>query len=359
MKGSMVHRNLIWGIIFSLTVLSLGIDRSDGQTVSNHEELVFLNWSEYMDPELIEAFERKFHVRVKQVYYETDELRDEMLLQTNGVGYDVVLASASAIPPYIKQNWIVPLADSEIPNLKHIDSKWLNSHPKTKGYVMPFLWGTVGIAYRQDLVSENITSWKQLFQPREDLRKKIVMIRDSRETIGHALKALGYSINSNDPAQHHEVEKLLVSQKPYVREYSYISLDEQSSLVSGDVWMTMIYNGDALTVKEYNPNITFVVPQEGALLWLDCLVVMKASKNNALAMKFINYINEPANAAHLAEYLNYATPNVSAEKLLPPEHLTNPLIYPSKDVLARCEIYKDPQPRILKKRNEIFSKLTN
>lgn len=359
MNRPILERNFILAVIICLTVFSLGIAHTDGKNVSDKNELVIFNWSDYIDPDLVTEFEKKLNAKVKQVYYETDETRDDMLLQTDGVGYDVVLASASALPPYIKQDWLVPIDASNIPNLKYVDSKWLNAHPQTKGYFVPYLWGTVGIAYRQDLLSESIISWKQLYQPKENLRKKIVMIYDSRDTIGHALKALGYSLNSNDPKQHREVEQLLISQRPYVKEYSYIALDEESALVKGDILMTMMYNGDALTVKEHNSAIAYVVPKEGSLLWVDGLVVMKTSKKQALAMKFINFLNEPKNAARLAEYLYYATPNAAAERLLSKEHLTNPLIYPSKEVLARCEIYKNPLPRILKKRNEIFSMLTN
>ena len=359
MSRSIRESNAILVIIFCLVLFSLGIAHTDGKSVSNGKELVILNWSEYIDPELVEEFEKKFHVKIKEVYYETDELRDEMLLQTDGKGYDVIVASGSAVPQYITQNWLVPLDSVNIPNLKHIDPKWRNAHPQIKGYIVPYLWGTVGIAYRKDLISDDITSWKQLFQPKEYLRKKIVMINDSRDTISHALKALGYSLNSNDPKQHEEAEQLLMAQKPFVKEYSYIALDEESALVKGDILMTMIYNGDALTVKDHHPAITYVVPKEGSMLWVDCLVVMKTSKNKALAMEFINFLNEPKNAARLAEYLYYATPNTAAEKLLPQEHLKNPLIYPSKEVLERCEIYKNPLPRILKKRNEIFSMLTN
>jgi spermidine/putrescine transport system substrate-binding protein len=341
-------------ILFSLTQV-----QAKDHSVSESRELVYLSWSEYIDPELIKEFEKKFNCRVKEVYYETDELKDDMLIETNGSGYDVVLSSGLSIIPYIQRNWVMRLNTNDIPNLKHIDPRWLEAQPKIAGYAVPYLWGTMGIAYRQDLVKEKIESWTQLFKPAEYLRNKIVMIKDSRETLGLALKSLGYSFNSTEPEHYKQAEGLLLAQRPFVREYSYISWDEDSLLITGDVLMAMIYNGDALVLKDKLPQIAYAVPREGTGLWIDYLVVMQASKNKKLAHAFINFLNEPENAARLSAYLYFATPNAAAEKLLPKDILDNPDIYPDKTIMQKSEFYQELPPRIIKKRNEIFSKVTH
>jgi spermidine/putrescine transport system substrate-binding protein len=327
------------------------------QTASKKQELVFLNWSDYIDPDLVRAFEQKFNARVKQVYFESDELKDEMLVETEGKGYDVVLSGASSISSYIKRDWLLPLNTENIPNLKHLDMKLYNAQPQIKGYGAPYLWGTVGIAYRQDLVTDPVTTWMQLYQPAPSLQGKILMIKDSREVVELALKALGFSLNSTDLDHYNAAEKLVLSQKPFVKSYSYVGVTEESSLVSGEAHMAMVYNGDALTLRKYNPHIAYVVPQEGTRLWIDYLVVMKASQNKELALAFINFLHEPENAARLAATLNFATPNSTAEKLLPQEQLKNPVIYPEKSVLDRSEFSTELPARIMKKRNAIFSRL--
>ncbi len=318
------------------------------------QTLVFLNWSEYLAPEIVKAFENSFNAKIKEVFFETNEMRDEKLALTSGTGYDVVLVSGSAVEHYSGRKWITPLNFDKIPNVRHIAVRWRTAFPGAEQYAVPYTWGTLGIAWRKDLFSGNVSRWKHLFVPAEELRGKIMMIRDSNDTIGMALKSLGYSVNTADAAQLGEAEKLLLAQKPFVREYSYIMLDKTSGLITGDYHMAMVYNGDAVTLQNLNENIAFTVPEEGTNIWVDYLAVMESSDKKDLACAFVNFLNEPENAAATAFFLHYATPNTAAEKLLPPEHLNNPLIYPAPDILSRSEFYTKLPPRIKKGRNEIF-----
>ncbi|MBF0118431.1 MAG: spermidine/putrescine ABC transporter substrate-binding protein [Desulfobacterales bacterium] len=325
--------------------------------LSAANKLVFLTWSDYIDPEIVNEFQKAFNIEIKMEYFETDKDRDNKLSLTDGKGYDLVLITGSTISSYVNRKWITPLDFSQIPNIKNIDNKYLKAFPDTDKFGVPYTWGTVGIAYRKDLVKEKILSWMQLYKPQEGFKKRIMMINDPDDVIGLAFKALGYSINSSDDKALSEAEKLLIAQKPYVQSYSYIVLSEKSSLVTGDTFMAMTYNGDAVALKKYNPEIVFVVPKEGTYFWVDYLSILESSNNKKMAMEFINFINEPKRAAKTALFLNYATPNKEAKKLLPNEHLENQEIYPSEDILSKSEfIQKRPLP-VLKKINSIFSKL--
>lgn len=327
------------------------------RTPSDGKELVFLTWSEYMDPDLVVEFESKYNTRIKEIYFETDELKDEMLVATDGSGYDVVLTSGFKAISYKKRKWLAAFDDANVPNINNIDPKWLTAYPEITGYAVPYLWGTLGFAYRKDLVPGRVDSWKHLLEPVELLRKKIVMIKDSRDTIGAALKYLGCSWNSGVSQHYGEAERLLLAQKRFVQTYSYVVLTEQSALVTGKAWMAMIYNGDALVLHEHHPQIAYVVPKEGTNIWVDYLVVLKASKRKERAFQFIDFLNEPRNAARLASFLMFATPNKAAEKFLDPEHLHHPMIYPEKAVLEKSEISRELPPRIVKKCNSIFAQL--
>ncbi|BCR03307.1 spermidine/putrescine ABC transporter substrate-binding protein [Desulfuromonas versatilis] len=321
------------------------------------DELVLLNWSDYMDPELLEEFQASTGAKVTQVYFETDEMRDDMLLGTNGAGYDLVVANGPGLTNYIRRGWLAPLTLREVPNLRHIETRWLEAFPEARGHAVPLFWGTTGIAYRKDLVSAPVTSWRQLFQPEEALRGKIVMIKSSADTIGMALKCLGYSANSTDPAQLAEVERLLKGQKPFVQTYSYVSLTEESSLVSGTTWMAMMYSGDALMLKDIDEQIAYVVPEEGGNLWVDYLGVMASSSKKELAARFINFLHEPKNMARLAQYVHYAPPNRAAQSLLPKEFLDDPVVYPPQETIGKSEFYQQLPPRTVKERNRIFSEI--
>lgn len=183
------------------------------------------------------------------------------------------------------------------------------------------------------------------------------MIKSARDAIGMALKALGHSANSTDARALDEAEQLLLEQRPHVKSYTYVSLGEESDLVKGGIVAAMIYNGDALMLREHNSEIVFTVPREGGALWVDYLTVPRASPRKALAARFIDFLTEPRNAARNADFVHYATTNRGAEKLLPPEYFAEPVIYPPKDVLARCEFDAELAPRVVKRRNDIFARV--
>lgn len=320
-------------------------------------ELVFLNWSEYLDPELVKKFEEQYNVTVKEIYFESDDYRDNYILETQGEGVDLIMINGVQARNYKRQKWIVPITEKDVPNLKHIDKKWLALFEDAEGYAVPYFWGTSGIVYRKDLVTKEVTSLKDLLVPDESLRGKIAMVGASRDLLGVALKSLGYSINSTSFKELEEAKQLLLKQKPYVQAYEYISLDDTSTMVKGDVVMSMAYSGDALALMEHSEEIAYVVPEEGSEIWVDLVTVSKASKNKELAFKFIDFLNEPANAAQLAQYVYYASPNKAAEKLLPDDFKSDAVIYPSEEVIAKSETYKRLPPRVIRFRNEIFSRV--
>ena len=325
-------------------------------SAQKQRELVLLNWSEYIDPELVVKFEKQFNAKLTEVYFESDDLRDDMMLETDGSAYDLALVNGVSVDVYRKRGWLSSVSETQIPNLKYIDKRWLDAFPGLEGYAVPYFWGTMGIAYRKDLVPTPLSSWMDILQPAEYLHGRIGMIENARDALGMALKALGYSANSTDTAQIKAAEQLLLAQKPHVKTYTYIALNEESALVSGDIIATMLYSGDALMVQEHHKEIAYVVPSEGGNIWVDYLVVLESSKNKELAWAFLNFLNEPENAAQLAEFVYYATPNKGAEELLPAEFLEDPVIYPSQAVLSRSEFYKPLPPRVSKKRNIAFSR---
>lgn len=326
---------------------------------SHRQELVFLTWSEYIDPEVVAEFEAQFTAKVSFVYFESDDVRTEMLVETDGEGFDVMLVSGLAITPYARQDWLAPISESDVPNRKHINPRWANAFSGSSEYAVPYFWGTTGIGYRDDLIPEGISSWRELLNPPDTLRGKIVMTNYSRDLTGAALKALGYSVNTNDRRGLAAAQQLLEGQRPYVKSYRYLSLTPESTLVTGEVWASMMYSGDALLLQQYNEHIAYVLPEEGGNIWVDYLAIGEASYKKELAAQFINFLNEPEIAARVAEFVHYATPNQAAEQYLPQEYFQDPVIYPSQEELARSEFYQPLSPGAQKYTNEIVAKLMN
>ncbi len=353
----MHFRNLLAILLAFVALLAQSVSAVEKALPAPKRTLTLLNWSEYLDPELIAKFEQENNAKLNEVYFESDDLRDDMLLENDASGYDLVIVSGAAVDSYQKRNWLAPMDLEQIPNYQHIDKHWLTAFPGAQGYAAPYFWGTMGIAYRSDLVTTPPTSWMDILKPEKAMRGKIAMIESSRDLMTVALKAQGYSANSADAAEIKAAEQLLLAQKPFVKSYNYLALSEESALVTGDVVASMLYSGDALMVQEHNENIEYVLPEEGGNIWVDYLVVLDKSRNKDLAFALINFLNAPENAAQLAEFVYYATPNKAAEQLLPAEFLEDPVIYPSKEALVNSEFHTPLPPRAVKKRNLATSKV--
>ena len=328
-----------------------------GAESETKQKLIFLNWSEYMDPELEKKFEQQYNVELIEIYFESDDARDQLLLLNEAKGYDLIMLNDTNVEIYKQRGWIAPLDKTKIPNLKHIDQHWTNIVTGAEGHVVPYFWGTTGIAYRKDLVKEPITSWHHLFKPSPHLQGRISMFDDGRTLIGMALLSLGYSINTTEITQINEARKLLLEQKPHVKHYTVLEAGKNSELLTGNVIAGMVWNGDALATQDINSDIVYVVPEEGTGLWVDFLTVASKSQNKELAHAFINFLNEPDNAAQLAEFMYYPSPNTSAEKLLPAEFLENPLIYPDDELIQKSETLNPLPPRITSRYNTITAEI--
>jgi spermidine/putrescine transport system substrate-binding protein len=321
------------------------------------QEIVFYTWADYIDPEVVRQFERETGATVRQRFFDSDQDRNDRLLQTDGSGFDVMVVDEGSMGTLVRRGWLQALGDAPIPQRAHVDGRWLNAVPEGPTHGVPYTWGILGIGYREDLVARPPTGWNDLFNPEAALKGRILMLQDPRELVGMALKSLGYSANSAEPAELDAAEALLRRQKPFVRAYSYVNLSEKSALVTGKAAVAMVYNGDALTLQQIHPRIRFVTPREGTSLWVDYLTVPSRAANKDLAYRFIDFLNRPEIAARNAAFTHYASPNRAAEALLPPEHLNDPVVYPPPEVLARCEPLGTFPPKAAKARVQIYSRL--
>jgi spermidine/putrescine transport system substrate-binding protein len=327
------------------------------QPVHSSRELTFLTWPDYMDPELVARFEQEHDVEVRTRYFESDDHRNDLLIASDGRGYDVIMLNDTEVAHYRQRGWLASLTEQEVPNLRHVDPRWRKAYPGTEGYAVPVLWGTFGIGYREDLVPEPIESWMQLFQPHETLRGRIVMIRQQRDLIGVALMALGYSANSSDAAELAAAQRLLMEQRPFVNAYGYISLSEASALVSGEIAAATMFNGDVLQLQEYDERIRYALPREGSFVWIDYLAVLASSPNQDLARAFVNFLNAPEHAARWAEHVYTATANQSATALLSEEFRADPIVWPDEDSMSQLEFLEPLPPRVARRWNAVFNEV--
>ncbi len=351
-------RNFFPRLLITTVIFATALATHAGITTSP-QTLVVLTWADYLEPEIVAEFESEHNVKIQFAYYATDDHRDELMATSDAKGYDLALVNGLMVDPYSQRNWLAPISQTHIPNLSHIDTRWRDAFPGTAKFAVPYFWGTLGIGYRRDLIPEGFTTWKEFFKPTDSLRGHITMIKSSRDVIGMALKSLGHSANTEDRKAIQDAGKLLKAQKPYVKSYDYVALSETSALVTGEVWASLMYSGDALMVQEHHEDIAYVVPEEGSNLWVDYLTVLKSSTQKKLAMEFINFLNRPKIAARNAEFVYYATPNTAARAHLSKDYFANKIIHPDKAVISRSEVYRELAPRAQKTLNTEYVQLIN
>ena len=309
------------------------------------EELRIYTWSEYMDEEKMPAdFEAKTGIKVRLDIYENNE---EMVakLQAGGVSqYDVIVPSDYIMPVLINQNLIQPLDHAKIPNLDNLKPIFRNTtyDPDNK-YSVAYQWGTVGLMYRRDQVSdEAVTSWAVLFEP-DQQPGPFWLIDSVREMMGIALLYKGYEFNSTVPQELKAAADLLVTTKKSRNCMGFKpGVGGKNDVVAGTAVAAIVYNGDAIQSVSENPEVlAFTIPKEGSEIWYDSMCIPAQAPNPDAAHKWINWILEPKVGAELSNYNQYATPNAAAEPFITPEDLQNPGIYPTPEIMDKLYFTKD------------------
>ena len=321
-----------------LMVISMISTLFVGCSKKTSEEINFFNYGENIDEETVKEFEKQYGIKVN---IETFDDMENMYqkVKNEGVKYDVILVSDALMPRMIKENLIQELNKDNIPNISQMDEEYLNLEidPGNK-YSVPYMFGTVGLIYNKDVVKENVDSWDILWN--EKYKDKVFMFDTYRDTIGVALKKLGYSLNSTDPKQIEEAKELLIQQRKTVD--PIYGVDNGTTMIpAGESDINMIWSGEGLNLQEENPNLVYIVPKEGANFWIDSLCIPSNAKNIEGAEKFINFVSDKESALRIADEIGYTTPNKEARLEQPESVRNNPNAYMPKEIMDRCEIYVD------------------
>ena len=293
-------------------------------------------WTNYLPREVVDEFKRRTGIAVNVDTYDSNEAVLEKL-QSGVADYDLVVPSDYMLKVLIPQGLVRPLDRARLPHFKNLDPRFLNQKfDPGNGHSIPYLWGTTGIGYNKKVGT--VDSWRALFDPKYSGR--ILMLDDPREAFGAALKLMGRSINERDPAVLRQAAEMLKKQKPLVRTYN--SSDFANLLAAGDVDLAHGYNGELAEVVANAPDrLAYTIPKEGGTLWIDNLSIPKGARNLDSAYAFLDYLMEPEVAAKIVNGVHYAGANQAALPLIDAKIRQDPSIYPSKEVLDRCELIED------------------
>ena len=329
----------------SVLTLSLVLSGCGGGTSGNSEEpgsgdkgvVNVYNWGVYIDESVLEDFTAETGI---EVVYDTYESNEAMygVLKNDGASYDVIIPSDYMVSRMIEEDMLQPINFDNVPNFADVDPELKNpDYDPENLYSVPYMWGLLGIIYNTTMVEETPTSWETMFDER--YADNIFMFNNSRDAIGIALKYLGYSYNTTDPAQITEAVDLLIQQKPLVNSYGMDDIFEK--MQSGAVAIGAYYYGDFLTMQEVNPDLAFCLPEEGTNLYVDAMCIPKSAENKENAEIFINYMCSTAAGLKNCEEIWYSSPLLSVREELDPEVSGDPYAYPDESILANCESFKN------------------
>ena len=303
------------------------------------ETITVFNWYDYIDEAVLDQFTEETGINVEYVMFTTNE---EMFTKLDaGAGeYDLIFPSDYIIERMIREDGLEPLNYDNIPNAAGIQ-EWLKSpdYDPENAYSVPYMWGTVGICYNTDMVSEPITSWSSMFS--EEYKDNVLMLDSVRDTLGIALKYLGYSLNTRDGDELEAAKELLIQQKQAGIPAGYLVDEAKDKMVGGEAAMALMWSGDAIYALEKADNLVYVVPDEGSNVWVDCMCIPKGSKHKEAAECFINFMCDPEIARMNMEHIFYSSPIRQVAENLTEEEAANGALNPSQDVIARCEYYND------------------
>jgi spermidine/putrescine-binding protein len=261
-------------------------------------------------------------------------------VESGAAEYDVVCPSDYTISKMIANDMLAELDFDNIPNAKsnigeqyYEESKGFD--PENK-YSVPYCFGTVGILYNQTMVDEPITSWAQLWD--EKYADNILMQDSVRDAFMVAEKLNGFSMNTTDPDELEIAKNALIEQKPLVQ--AYVIDQVRDKMIGNEAAIGVIYSGEAIYTQRENPDLVYVIPEEGTNVWIDSWVILKNAPNKENAEKFIDFMCRADIAEMNFEYITYSTPNVAARELIEDEEIKNSEIaFPDLSQYDNLEVF--------------------
>jgi spermidine/putrescine-binding protein len=285
-------------------------------------DLRFYNWSEYIDPDLVTAFEEEYGVSVISDFYESNEA---MLSQIQaGVVWDLIVPSDYMVGIMIAEGLLQPLQKDAIPNLVNLADDFTDP-PYDPGlvYSAAYQYGTTGLAVNKALVGEDFPrSWAMIFDPAltANFPGGVSVLNDPRETMGAALKYLGYSLNETSDEALQAAAQTIADAKPGIATFD--SDQYSTALVTGEVAVAHGYSGNMITAildADDPEQFEYFLPEEGATLWIDNMAIPTNSSAPCTAHAFIDWLLDADNGAQLTNYNYYGSPNAAAQPMIDQE----------------------------------------
>ena len=289
------------------------------------DEVNLFGWSEYVPQEVLDGFTAETGIKVNfETYASNEELLSKLV--AGGGAYDIIQPSDYAAEVMIRRGMLAPLDAAKLPNLKNIGPQFRSlPHDPAGKFTVPYMTGTVGIVVNTEKVKDPIKGYKDVFQ--DKYKDRLVVLNDNREIVTWALYSLGLAINEITPASLAKARPVVAKWVKLVKVFD--SDSPKTALLNGDVDLGVVWSGEAALLWNENKKFQYVLPAEGAHMFVDTLCIPATAKNKDAAHALINYILRPEVSKIISDKFPYTNPNLAARKLLTPAQLANPASYPA------------------------------
>ena len=330
-------------------------------TASAQEELHIYNWSDYIAEDTIANFEKASGIKVTYDVYDSNEVLEAKLLAGRS-GYDLAFPTARPFADrLIRAKLYQPYDKSKLSNYGNLDKvilKSLSDIDPGNQYLIPYMWGTTGLAYNVDKVKAilgddmPLDSWQLVFNP--EITKKlaacgVALMDDPIEVFVAARAYLGKPTDDFSKPAIQEAANVIAGVRDNIRYFH--SSQTINDMANGDICVAHGYSGDMLQAQaraaeaDNGVHVEYIVPSEGAVVWTDVAVIPVDAPNPAAAHKFINYLMQPEVIAPISNYVAYANANAKATPLVDAEVRNNPGIYPPAATQEKLVVLKTPSDK--------------
>ena len=362
----MTRLRLACGVLACVLLAACGGGRDDGG--ANARVVNFYNWSDYIDPETLPAFEAETGIDVRYDVYDSNDVLEGKLLAGN-TGYDIVVPTGNFFEVQRRAGLFQPLDRAQLTNYGNLDPDMLaklESLDPGNQYAVPYAWGTNGLGINLDEVSRRIPdapldSWDLLFDPEHAKRLAdcgITLLDAADEVNEIALNYLGHPYDSSDPAQLEEAMAMVAKIRPYVRYFH--SSQYIDDFANGEVCLVLGWSGDlyqAMDDAREGLNLDYVIPGEGTIVWFDLLVIPADAPHPDNAHALIDYLLRADVAARITNHTFFANANRASFEQLDSAIRNDPDIYPPPEVMARLFPNPVKAPDYVRSRNRLWTQL--
>ncbi|MCF4125429.1 polyamine ABC transporter substrate-binding protein [Methylobacterium sp. SyP6R] len=361
----LLRRGFLRATTACLLALAAGFPTGPAVAAAPERVVNIYNWSDYIDPKMLDAFTRETGIKVVYDTYDTNEILETKLLAGRS-GYDLVVPTGPFLQRLIKAGAFQPLDKAKLPNLKHA---WpevtarLAAYDPGNAYAVDYMWGTTGIGVNTALVRERLgpnqplNTWDIVLRPELIAKLKdcgVTMLDSPDDIIPSVLQALGLKPDSRRVDDLDKAGDALFRIRGAVQKFH--SSEYINQLANGDVCLSVGYSGDILQARrrareaKNDVDIAYYIPQQGALMWFDAFAIPKDAAHAAEAHAFIDFMMRPEVAAANTNFVSYASGNLAAKTLIRPEILSDPGIYPDEATFRRLftnTAYDDRTQRVV------------